>query len=347
MSLIPISVNSFWFSSGPQPTTKKRKVIAHEKIYLNNLPQSEAYERSYMHRDSLKFVSTARKTHFIITASIDGHVKFWKKKSIGIEFVKHFRAHLGSISDISINNPLGTLLATISEDKSLKIFDIINFDMINMLKLDYVPSCVEWCYSTVASNNYNDPFPVVAVSDADSNKIYTYEGTGLNNCPLTVLDKLHVNPVARMRFNSAYSTMVSVDSKGMLDYWGTHRNDYRFPSNVVHFKSKLDTDLYELAKLKQVPHDIAFSLDGQHFALICSDRKVRLFRFLTGKLIRVYDESLQSIITLQQTQQQLPNMEFGRRLALERDMDKTDFFKAEKILFDDSGYYLIYPTMLG
>ncbi len=34
----------------------------------------------------------------------------------------------------------GTLLCTISLDKTLKIFDVINFDMINMMKLDFVPS---------------------------------------------------------------------------------------------------------------------------------------------------------------------------------------------------------------
>ena len=33
---------------------------------------------------------------FIITASHDGHVKFWKKcEDDGIEFVKHYRSHLG------------------------------------------------------------------------------------------------------------------------------------------------------------------------------------------------------------------------------------------------------------
>ncbi|VDN39128.1 unnamed protein product [Gongylonema pulchrum] len=36
-------------------------------------------------------------TDFIITASIDGHLKFWKKKhGEGIGFVKHFRCHLRS-----------------------------------------------------------------------------------------------------------------------------------------------------------------------------------------------------------------------------------------------------------
>ena len=35
------------------------------------------------------------RTDFIATASQDGHLKFWKKQEDGIEFVKHFRAHLG------------------------------------------------------------------------------------------------------------------------------------------------------------------------------------------------------------------------------------------------------------
>ncbi|KAH7638367.1 hypothetical protein HUG17_2400 [Dermatophagoides farinae] len=325
--------------SGPETPpplpNKRRKVIPFEKIYLDNLPQSEAYERSYMHRDPIKFVLVARNTHFIVTASIDGHIKFWKKKAIGVEFVKHFRVHLGTIVDMSINNPLGSLLATISDDKSLKIFDIINFDMINMNKLEFKPGCVEWCYTTMsAMGGVHDPFPVIAVSDSESNKIYTFEATSSTNQPLQVLDRIHMSPVVRMRFNAAHSTMVSVDQNGMLDYWGTHRSDYRFPSQIVRFESKMDTDLYQLAKCNQTPHDIAFSLDGQHMAMICSDRKIRVFRFLTGKMLR-------------QSQQQLPNMEFGRRMAIERDLEKSESFQTERIIFDDSGYYLIYPTMLG
>lgn len=52
------------------------------------------YERSYMHRDNVTHTAVSRKD-FIITASKDGHVKFWKKKPEGVEFVKHFRAHVG------------------------------------------------------------------------------------------------------------------------------------------------------------------------------------------------------------------------------------------------------------
>jgi peptidylprolyl isomerase domain and WD repeat-containing protein 1 len=41
--------------------------------------------------------------------------------------------------------------------------------------------------------------------------------------------------------------------------------------------------------------------------------QVRVFKFQTGKLSKVFDESLQRFSELQQLRQQLPNMEFGRR----------------------------------
>lgn len=66
------------------------------------------------------------RTEFVITGSVDGHVKFWKKMEESIEFVKHFRSHLGPIMDMTVNYN-GSLLCTVSTDKSLKVFDVINF----------------------------------------------------------------------------------------------------------------------------------------------------------------------------------------------------------------------------
>lgn len=68
-------------------------VLHYEKLYLENLPNTECYEKSYMHRDNITHI-VVTKTDFVITASVDGHVKFWKKMEEGIEFVKHFRSHL-------------------------------------------------------------------------------------------------------------------------------------------------------------------------------------------------------------------------------------------------------------
>ena len=36
----------------------------------------------------------------MVTASSDGHVKFWKKQEQGVEFVKHYRAHLGTYTGV-------------------------------------------------------------------------------------------------------------------------------------------------------------------------------------------------------------------------------------------------------
>ena len=124
---------------------KKKKILPYESVYLENLPNAETYERSYMHRDVVTWCLSSGSTGFVVTGSVDGHVKFWKKREVGIEFVKHFRAHLASIKHMTINST-GTLLITISEDKHGKVFDVVNFDMINILSLDFVPECAAWIH---------------------------------------------------------------------------------------------------------------------------------------------------------------------------------------------------------
>jgi WD40 repeat protein len=101
-----------------------------------------------MHRDVINFVAVTRcvaflsgekermtltmnldgkySTDFIITTSIDGHLKLWKKQDTGIEFVKHYRAHMMPIVGVSASAD-GQLFASIAEDESAKVFDVVNF----------------------------------------------------------------------------------------------------------------------------------------------------------------------------------------------------------------------------
>lgn len=72
------------------------------------------------------------RTDFLITASCDGHVKFWKKTEELIEFVKHFRSHLTPITDLT-DNYNGTLMCTISTDQTVKVYDVINFGKSKLL----------------------------------------------------------------------------------------------------------------------------------------------------------------------------------------------------------------------
>lgn len=81
----------------------------------------------------------------MITGSVDGHVKFWKKQDEGIEFVKHFRCHLGNLQCLSANQA-GSLLCSISNDKSIKVFDVVNFGKVCLYSLPlwdyYLPTCM-------------------------------------------------------------------------------------------------------------------------------------------------------------------------------------------------------------
>ena len=115
---------------GPQlPSTapkKKRRVLRHEKLYLSSLPSSPRYAKSLMHKEQLSFVTMTPFTDFLITSSVDGVVKFWKKVIDGVEFVKEFKAHVGEITSVSISAD-GRSFATAGVDKTLKIFDVVTF----------------------------------------------------------------------------------------------------------------------------------------------------------------------------------------------------------------------------
>lgn len=320
-----------------EPNKKKRKVLENEDLYLKNLPLAECYERSYMHRDVITHI-VVTKTDFIVTGSGDGHVKFWKKTEDSIEFVKHFRGHLAAVTDM-VDNYNGTLLCTASSDHTLKVFDVINFDMINMITLKFSPKCACWVYSS------GDAIQTIAVSDVESPSIYIFNVMEKGEI-LHHFDKLHMESVVVLKFNPIYDIAISVDMKGILEYWSGPKNDYKFPKNV-NFESRLDTDLYEFFRCKTYPTCLCFNQQGTKFATFSVDRKVRVFKFLTGKLIRVIDESLSVYKELQEKKQQVPTMDFSRRMAVEKELDNNGAIRLCNILFDDSGNFLLFPTMLG
>ncbi len=105
---------------------KKRRKLPYEKLYISALPESLRYSKSLMHKDQLSFVSITPLTDFLITSSVDGVVKFWKKVAVGIESVKEFRAHSGEIKSVSVSQD-GRNFATAGADKTIKIFDVITF----------------------------------------------------------------------------------------------------------------------------------------------------------------------------------------------------------------------------
>lgn len=105
-----------------------------------------------------------------------------------------------------------------------------------------------------------------------------------------------------------------------------------------------------------MPTCITLSPDSASFVTFSlPDRQIRIFSFLSGKIARKYDESLTTIQEMQQagtTIYKVDDMEFGRRLAVERELELPG--PDGKIpgmwmnaIWDESGSFIIYPTLLG
>lgn len=147
------------------------------------------------------------------------------------------------------------------------------------------------------------------------------------------------------------------------------------PKNIPKLWSyKSETDLYEFKKVKifhlhkwnyylipptqskSTPTCITLSPDSSSFVTFSlPDRQIRVFSFLTGKLTRKYDESLEAIQEMQQAGTavyRVEDMEFGRRLAAERELelpgpDGRIPGSWSNAIWDESGAFIIYPTLLG
>ncbi|KDQ62315.1 hypothetical protein JAAARDRAFT_121409 [Jaapia argillacea MUCL 33604] len=338
---------------GPMPmpagagVKKKRKVLPNEKLYLDHLPNADRYYKSFMHRDTVNF-SIFTITEFLITTSIDGHIKFWKKQDQGIEFVKHYRAHLASVTSVSASAD-GQLFASVAEDGSAKVFDVVNFDMINMIKLGYTPHACCWVHRRGQAQG------LLAVSDKQSGIIRLYDGRG-DGQPLETIEKLHKFPVHLMTYSDRYDTVVSADEGGFIEYWQP-LEPFDKPKNVPGLWSfKSETDLYEFKKARSTPTCLTLSPNSSSLATFSlPDRQIRIFNFLSGKLTRKYDESLSAIQEMQQAGTavwKVEDMEFGRRLAMERELEVESESGGVagrwiNAVWDESGAFVIYPTLLG
>ncbi|KAK3047193.1 Peptidyl-prolyl cis-trans isomerase cyp15 [Extremus antarcticus] len=321
---------------------KKRRKLPYEKQYIAALPLSTRYSKSLMHKDQLSFCTFTPHTDFLITASIDGVVKFWKKTSGGIDFVKEFNAHEGEIRSVSVSAD-GRSYATSGEDGTVKVFDVVTFDLLAMLQPESGAKAVCFVHSAGAA------VPLLAVSSDQDGKIAIYDGRGERQTPLHNITRLHRKPVHLFAYNNAYDCVISADESGMMEYWQPS-GSYGKPDNVFEIKS--NTSLFEFKKTKSVPSSITISPTGEHFTTFSfPDRKVRVFHFATGKLYRTYDESITTITEMQQagtlTNPPMEPVDFGRRIAVERELENPAIRNRVNIIFDESGHFILFGSILG
>ncbi len=81
-----------------------------------------------------------------------------------------------------------------------------------------------------------------------------YDGSGVDkdeqgfNVPQHVIS-LHKASVVQMKFNEIYDTCLSIDARGMVEYWSP-AEQFGLP-RAITFQFKTETDLYHFAKVSQ------------------------------------------------------------------------------------------------
>ena len=384
-----------------------------DELYASNLPTSFFYERSLMHRDVVTHL-VVTKTSFLISGSQDGHIKFWKiitadylkqqQTSVQmtkvadqqdkqanlvagpIEFVKHFRAHLGQLSlllapirkrddrwfvvgpilNLCVNES-GTLLCSTCSDRTLKLFDVLSFDMITMVKLDFVPSTSSFVHSSRHAH------ATLALADEQSARIFLFDAKNFNvREPLFLLDRLgHRSTVKFLLYSAKIDLVVSIDQSSLINYWSPA--DPSVPPSSLLFHSKLDTDLFELMRREMSVVAAEFSPSGSHFAVLArstSEKKLFLFDTLRGKISKIFNEQMDVYKELHERLQKkeeaelteendetkkkkkslllLNNVEYSRRLTIEKEFERAELVSSLiNLQFDSSGTFLFYSTLYG
>jgi peptidylprolyl isomerase domain and WD repeat-containing protein 1 len=89
---------------------------------------------------------------------------------------------------------------------------------------------------------------------------------------------------------------ISIDSIGMIEFWSGSKGSYEFPEEKLNWSSKMDTDLYEYAKMQSSPHCLKIAPDGLTFATYGTDRLIRIFDIKSGKIVKTINETLQNYV---------------------------------------------------
>lgn len=160
------------------------------------------------------------------------------------------RAGAGPINGLAVSAD-GLRLCTTGQDKALKLYDVLTFDLSYMIDVEYTPTAAAWIHRP------SEPHGRVVVADADSPNLRVYRTDGSTE-PVHVVT-VHTAPVGYrgdqapslcllahesiadrdmqvmvLGFSRKDGIVVSGDKKGVLEFWSNE--SYAFPRGQVSFK---------------------------------------------------------------------------------------------------------------
>ncbi len=322
----------------------KRKTPPPGAPSLSSIPPSGSYNVSLLHPSPPTHLLPSPTLPLLLTLSSSGHCSFWARTPTApLEFIKSYRPHIGSVASATAS---GTTAASCGTDKSIKIYDFPTFDITGSMKtaFEFGSAC-----AIVSSGE------ALAVSLKDKGDIVVFDLTTLDTSPVNMIS-LHARPVTVIKSISKFC--VSGDESGMLEYWdapalGSGIIGGPVQKGTVGFESKMDTDLYKLARKSVGVVDIQVSAAHNFLVVMGTDRRIRVFDLFTGKLNVTYDESLKSYAKQYEAEKlPLDAIDYGALTSRESTVASKSFEPQTvaprfTMAIDVSERLLLYPTMLG
>jgi peptidylprolyl isomerase domain and WD repeat-containing protein 1 len=349
--------------TAPEPVLAQQqaKKRPRQSRMLEEIPSSAHYQVSFMHRSTVTHVVSSLRHGYVVTACGDGIVKFWKRTSAEgtdekqqstakeepttpcLEFVKSFTAHASAVLSLCVD-PSEDTIASIGQDGLLKLYDVSTFDATAMIRTEQSFGSAS-CFLQDAAKDL-----LLAISDANNGNVYVYSITTLE---LVQTLSLHSKPVTALAYNTKHRCCVSADQQGILEVWDTTSGSREgqvagatctLSNNQFEYKSKMDTDLYKLAKKNTYARCI--SMSDNYFVVYGEDHRIRIFQLSTGKVAVQYDERL-DVYASDKAKYNMDSIEFGKRAATDREMAAQSNLPSDLVKMDPSERFLFVSTFIG
>ena len=279
----------------------------------NYLPLTNYYSYSYTHQEYIDNILCATKTLFIFTTSTDGIIKFWKKNYKNIIFLKKFKIYNSKITGLSLNFNQDYLSICSYKEMNIKIFDIKNIDLINILNLDFLPNLCQYLFDDK-----------ISISENNSENIYIYDS--LKNVCIKKIS-YNFSHITNLKLSYEYKFLISTDNFGNIDYIDI--KTYEFPTNI-NFKLKMDSDLFKLYDKTKKNSILSLTLSNNNkmFGIFSKNKNYYLYNTLQGKIKKIFN-----------------NIDLGFN---EKEIEKyLDILPSPNIQFDETDNYLFYTNNQG
>lgn len=115
-----------------------------------------------------------------------------------VEFAKHFRAHTGFITCAALSDGHERMITVSPADKTIKIFDVQNQDLLDMLKLSFQPYACEFVELDEMKNTF------IYVSDSNSGNISVIDENVEDKDKVIKVLTFHQASVRLMKFSKRF-----------------------------------------------------------------------------------------------------------------------------------------------